>query len=63
MKVTVDRGRCVAGGICAVLSPEVFDQDDDGIVILLNDAPEESLHESVREAAEACPAMVIRLEA
>lgn len=61
MRVTVDRAACVAAGQCAMVAPEVFDQDDDGIVILLQEEPDPSLHESVRRAAALCPARVISL--
>jgi len=62
MKVVADRTRCVGAGQCVLAAPEVFDQDEDGIVMLLDDAPAESEHESVREAARACPATVIELQ-
>ncbi|MFD8346243.1 ferredoxin, partial [[Kitasatospora] papulosa] len=31
MHVTTDHDRCVGSGQCAMQSPEVFDQDDDGL--------------------------------
>ena len=41
MKVTVDRDKCVSSGMCVMNAAEVFDQcDDDGVVVLLVDAPE-----------------------
>ena len=40
----------------------MFDQDeDDGIVLLLDDTPEARLHRAVREAASVCPAAAIQL--
>ncbi|KQV94134.1 ferredoxin [Streptomyces sp. Root369] len=63
MKITVDESKCVSGGQCVLAAPEVFDQrDEDGVVILLNDAPEAPLHEQVREAAAICPAAAITLQ-
>jgi ferredoxin len=45
-----------------MIAPEVFDQDeDDGIVLLLDEAPEAHLHRAVREAASVCPAAAIQL--
>ncbi|WP_190813121.1 ferredoxin [Saccharopolyspora pogona] len=62
MKVTVDEEKCCGAGQCALLAPEVFDQrEEDGIVILLDAEPVESLHTSVREAASMCPAAAIEL--
>ncbi|WP_188540214.1 ferredoxin [Kocuria dechangensis] len=63
MRVSVDRSRCCGAGQCAALAPAVFDQhDDDGVVVLLDPAPPEAVHEAVREAALACPAAAILLE-
>lgn len=60
MKVTVDRNKCVASGQCVLSAPDVFDQsEDDGTVILLNEAPDPEQYEAVRLAAEMCPASVI----
>lgn len=61
MRVTVDQPKCVASGQCVMLAPEVFDQDDDGIVELLTDTPDAEHHEDVRESAAVCPAAAIHL--
>ena len=63
LKVIVDRGKCVGSGDCVFTAPEIFDQDEaDGIVLLLTDAPEEALWEAARRAARQCPANAIRVE-
>ena len=63
MKVTVDQDKCCGAGQCVLLAPDVFDQrDEDGIVVLLDESPEESLHGVVREAASVCPAAAIDLK-
>lgn len=60
MKVTIDEDRCCGAGQCVLAAPEVFDQrDDDGVVILLDEAPPEAEHENVRTAAALCPAAAI----
>ncbi|MGW2256329.1 ferredoxin [Streptomyces sp. NPDC001780] len=61
MRVTVDQPKCVASGQCVMLAPEVFDQDDDGTVELLNAAPAPEHHDGVRESAAVCPAAAIHL--
>lgn len=61
MRVEIDAPRCIAAGQCVMHAPDVFDQDDDGIVVLLDATPPESLHEAVREAAALCPAALIRI--
>jgi len=62
MKVTVDRDKCVASGQCVLSAAEVFDQDeDDGVVILLNESPRPDQYDAVRLAAQMCPASVIEV--
>ncbi|MFD7919925.1 ferredoxin [Streptomyces sp. NPDC059740] len=62
MRVEVDQPKCVASGQCVLVAPEVFDQDDDGIVVLLTDQPGSEHHDGTREAAAICPAAAIRLQ-
>ncbi|QBS41214.1 ferredoxin [Nocardia sp. CS682] len=60
MKITIDRHRCIGAGMCALLAPEVFDQDtDDGKVRLLDPAPLPARHAVAREAEHACPSGAI----
>ncbi|MBL1110300.1 ferredoxin [Streptomyces sp. 5-8] len=61
MRVTAERDRCVGSGQCALLSPEVFDQDDDGLVVVLREEPAEELRGEVFQAADLCPARSIRV--
>ena len=62
MRVIVDLPKCCGAGQCVMVAPKVFDQQDDGIVILLDEAPPKELHTAVREAASVCPGAAIRLE-
>ncbi|MFJ9706294.1 ferredoxin [Streptomyces sp. NPDC101234] len=62
MRVEVDVPKCVASGQCVMLAPDVFDQrEEDGMVVLLDEAPAAELHDAVRESATVCPAAAIRL--
>ncbi|MFI0809384.1 ferredoxin [Streptomyces echinatus] len=61
MRVTTERDRCVGSGQCALLSPEVFDQDDEGLVVVLVEEPAEAQREEVLRAADLCPARTIRV--
>lgn len=58
-KVRVVERKCIGAGQCVLAAPAVFDQDDDGIVVLLDAAPPESQHDAVRKAARLCPAVAI----
>jgi ferredoxin len=63
MKVTIDEDKCCGAGSCVMAAPDVFDQrDEDGIVVLLDEAPADFLHAAVREAASVCPAAAITLD-
>jgi ferredoxin len=62
MKVIVDFDSCIASGACVTACPEVFAQDDDGIVVLLQVDPPAELDEKVNEAIDACPAACITSE-
>lgn len=63
MKVTLEQDKCVASGQCVMAAPEVFDQrEEDGIAVLLDDAPSPTDAPDVRHAAAVCPALAIHLE-
>ncbi|MEU4210836.1 ferredoxin [Streptomyces sp. NPDC026206] len=59
MRITVDTDRCVGAGQCVLTAPAVFDQDDDGLVVVLNPEPDDSETEAVRQADDLCPARTI----
>lgn len=62
MHVTGDRGVCVGAGQCVLAAPDVFDQDDDeGLVLLLQEQPGEDRREAVEEAAETCPSGAVHV--
>lgn len=62
MRVIVDVEKCCGAGQCVLLVPKVFDQRDDGSVILLDPSPPKELDAAVREAACVCPGAAIRVE-
>ena len=61
MSVVVSRDACVGAGQCALVAPDVFDQDDDGIVLLLDAEPVGSLADGAVRAARLCPARAITI--
>ena len=61
MKIAADRELCIAAGNCVLSAEAVFDQDDDGIVLLLADQVPEGEEERVREAVKLCPSGALRL--
>jgi ferredoxin len=60
--VKVDRDRCVASGSCVLECPQVFGQDDEGLVVVLDERPDEALRDAVLAGADSCPAACIDVE-
>jgi ferredoxin len=62
MKVSADQDLCCASGLCVMKADQVFDQrEEDGVVVVLDEAPPLDQHEAVRAAAAACPTLAIQL--
>ncbi|MEV7425648.1 ferredoxin [Streptomyces sp. NPDC091212] len=60
MRITVDTDRCVGAGQCVLSAPDVFDQDDDGLVTLVGaDSGDFTDQDAVRKAGDLCPAQAI----
>jgi ferredoxin len=62
MKLVTRPDKCVAAGQCVMHAPAVFDQDDDGTVRLLGDAPVVADDDAVQTAVMLCPSGAIALE-
>lgn len=61
MRVNADRDVCIQAGNCVMSADAVFDQDDDGIVVVLvAEVPDEEL-DRVKEAVKLCPSQALRL--
>ena len=72
MKVWIDQGQCTSSGLCEVISPEVFQIEDDGLAHLRGGddaapgrrvyAVPAGLRDQVQEAADQCPGECIHIE-
>ena len=60
-RVEVDRERCVGSGSCEALAPDVFEVDDDGVLIVHRPEPTEDELPDVRNAVQACPTRALSL--
>jgi ferredoxin len=61
VKISADRDVCIQAGNCVMVADAVFDQDDDGIVVVLvEDIPVEE-EEHAREAVKLCPSQALRV--
>jgi ferredoxin len=61
MKIAADRDMCIGAGLCVVTAPAVFDQDDDGIVVMETEEPDGAAADAVREAVSLCPSGALSL--
>jgi ferredoxin len=60
VKVEANRDICIGSGMCVMTAPVVFDQDDDGTVVLLTvEVPDEQA-ELARRAVGICPSGALR---
>lgn len=61
MKVLADRDVCISAGNCVMVADAVFDQDEDGIVVVLVDDVPDGEEEHAREAVRLCPSQALRI--
>jgi ferredoxin len=61
MRIDADRDVCISAGNCVMSAPAVFDQDDDGIVVLLTDPVPDAERDRAREAVKLCPSTALRV--
>jgi ferredoxin len=56
-RVVVDREVCMSAGVCEVTAPEVFELDDDGVLVV----HEPTDLAAVEAAVRACPTVALSL--
>ncbi len=62
MKILIELDLCAGHAQCEDAAPEVFQVNDEGLVVVLMDNPPESLRDKVEDAARRCPTDVIVIE-
>jgi ferredoxin len=60
MELKVDRDLCEANAVCCGLAPDVFELDDDELLVISQPFPPERL-ERVQKAVERCPKNALEL--
>ena len=58
-RISVDTGKCIGSAQCVLAAPDVFDQDDDGFVMVLEENPSGEAETTARTAQGICPAQAI----
>lgn len=53
---------CIASGNCTLVAPDLFGQDDKGVVVARVMRPSAAQLDDARRAAAACPVAAIELE-
>lgn len=61
MRVEADRDVCIQAGNCVMTADSLFDQDDDGIVVVLVDEVSDDQADLARQAVKLCPSQALRL--
>ena len=62
IRVVVDRDVCQDHGQCVFAAPQVFELDEEGTLVVLQDEVGEDLRANVEEAADVCPVQAITIE-
>jgi ferredoxin len=61
VKVHADRDVCIQAGNCVMVADSLFDQDDDGIVVVLVDDVPADQQDKAAEAVRLCPSQALTI--
>ena len=61
MELKVDPDLCEANAVCCGIAPEVFELDDDEMLVINEPQPAPDQLERVRKAVERCPKNALEL--
>ncbi len=62
MKILLDQDLCQCHGVCTAEAPEIFELDDDGKLMLLNERPNASQRDAVQAAVQYCPTSALSIQ-
>ena len=60
MRIDADRDRCEGHGLCADVAPEVYELDDDAVVVVLHEQVPPELQRKAEAGARVCPVAALR---
>ncbi|MFH1797785.1 MAG: ferredoxin [Candidatus Omnitrophota bacterium] len=58
MRAVIDAEKCIGCGLCAQVSPEVYEMQEDKAVAMAGSIPEDKV-EAAKDGAEQCPVAAI----
>jgi ferredoxin len=61
MRVEVDLDKCTGHGICESIADDVFEVQDDGIVLIHDNERPETDRDRMQQAVTQCPAAALRV--
>lgn len=61
MRIHVDRDRCEGLGMCEAMASDYFELDDDDVMRVLDETPDEADRAHVHAAVQACPVLALTL--
>ncbi|MDZ4232768.1 MAG: (4Fe-4S)-binding protein [Dietzia sp.] len=61
MRLAGDREICMATGVCVMTADTLFDQDEDGIVVLIAEQVPGASENVARNAVRMCPSGALRI--
>jgi ferredoxin len=61
MKVTVDKDKCMACGVCETDAPEIFSLSEAAYAVVLMDEVPESFRDAIQTAIDDCPEQAIEI--
>jgi ferredoxin len=61
VRIEVDRDRCEGLGMCEAMAHEFFEVDDDEVMHVLDETPDEKHRGQVNAAVQACPVLALTL--
>lgn len=61
MQIVADRDRCEGHGLCADTAPEVYDLDEDAIVVVRHQQVPPELERKAEAGARVCPVAALRV--
>jgi ferredoxin len=60
-EVRIDRSKCQGHGLCYSTAPEVFEDDDEGYGVVVNEQVEGEALAGAQEGVDVCPERAISL--